>query len=66
MVAKMQILGELGERVVLLPTLIEEGLAANDRLKIRLSLLQEAASQACSCSAKFQQSHAKAPSDRRS
>ena len=46
MVAKMQILGELGERVVLLPTLIEEGLAANDRLKIRLSLLQEAASQA--------------------
>ena len=46
MVAKMQILGELGERVVLLPTLIEEGLAANDRLKIRLSLLQEAAAQA--------------------
>ena len=47
MVAKMQILGELGERVVLLPTLIEEGLAGpNDRLKIRLSLLQEAASQA--------------------
>ena len=46
MVAKTQILGELGERTVLLPALIEEGLAANDRLKIRLSLLQEAAAQA--------------------
>jgi uncharacterized protein Yka (UPF0111/DUF47 family) len=46
MVAKTQILEELGERAILLPTLIEEGLAANDRIKIRLSLLQEAAAQA--------------------
>jgi hypothetical protein len=46
MVAKTQILGELGERTVLTPALIEEGRAANDRLKIRLSLLQEAAAQA--------------------
>ena len=30
-------------RVVLLPALIEEGAAANDRLKIRLTMLQEAA-----------------------
>jgi uncharacterized protein Yka (UPF0111/DUF47 family) len=46
MVAKTQILEELGERAVLLPTLIDEGLAANDRLKIRLLLLQDAAAQA--------------------
>ena len=37
MVAKTQILGELGERTVLLPALIEEGLAANDRLIPRLT-----------------------------
>ena len=46
MVAKTQIMERLGERAVLLPTLIEGGVAANDRLKIRLSLLQEAAAQA--------------------
>ena len=46
MVAKTQILEELGERAVLAPTLIDEGLAANDRLKIRLSLLQEVGNRA--------------------
>jgi uncharacterized protein Yka (UPF0111/DUF47 family) len=45
MVAKVQIIEKLGEQAVLLPALIEEGLAANDRLKIRLSMLQEAAAQ---------------------
>ena len=45
MVAKELILEQLGESALLLPGLIEEGLAANDRLKIRLSLLQEAAAQ---------------------
>jgi uncharacterized protein Yka (UPF0111/DUF47 family) len=46
MSAKAEIVERLGEGAVLLPTLIEEGLAANDRLKIRLTLLQEAAAQA--------------------
>ena len=45
MVAKAEIVERLGERAVLLPALIEEGLAANDRLKIRLTMLQEAAAQ---------------------
>jgi len=45
MVAKVGIVERLGERAVLLPALIEEGLAANDRLKIRLTMLQEAAAQ---------------------
>lgn len=45
MVAKELIIEQLGESALLLPGLIEEGLAANDRLKIRLSLLQEAAAQ---------------------
>ena len=45
MVTKVGIVEKLGERAVLLPALIEEGLAANDRLKIRLTLLQEAAAQ---------------------
>ena len=45
MVAKIQIVEQLGERAILLPKLIDEGLAANDRLKLRLSLLQEAATQ---------------------
>ena len=43
MVAKVEIVEKLGERAVLLPALIEEGLAANDGLKIRLTMLQEAA-----------------------
>jgi uncharacterized protein Yka (UPF0111/DUF47 family) len=42
MVAKVDIVERLGEGAVLLPGLIEAGLAANDRLKIRLTLLQEA------------------------
>ena len=46
MVAKVEIVERLGESAVLLPSLIEEGLAANDRLKIRLTMLQEAAAQA--------------------
>ncbi len=45
-VAKVGIVEKLGERAVLLPALIEEGLAANDRLKIRLTMLQEAAARA--------------------
>jgi len=45
MVAKVEIVERLGERAILLPKLIDEGLAANDRIKIRLSLLQEAAAQ---------------------
>ena len=45
MVAKVGIVERLGERAVLLPALIEEGLAANDRLKIRLTMMQEAAAQ---------------------
>jgi hypothetical protein len=46
MVAKVDIVERLGESAVLLPALVEEGLAANDRLKIRLTMLQEAAAQA--------------------
>ena len=46
MVAKVEIVEQLGEGAVLLPGLIEAGLAANDRLKIRLTLLQEASAQA--------------------
>ena len=38
MVAKVEIVEQLGEGAVLLPGLIEAGLAANDRLKIRLTL----------------------------
>ncbi len=48
MVAKVEIVERLGEGAVLLPGLIEAGLAANDRLKIRLTLLQEASAQAAS------------------
>lgn len=43
---KTEIVQRLGERAVLLPSLIGEALAANDRIKLSLSLLQEAASQA--------------------
>lgn len=46
MTAKLDIVERLGEHAVLLPGLIAKGLAANDRLKLRLSLLQEAAMQA--------------------
>src|SRR5208283_1782160 len=46
MVAKVEIVERLGEGAILLPGLIESGLAANDRLKVRLTLLQEASAQA--------------------
>jgi len=46
MVLKAEVVERLGEKAVLLPALIGEALVANDRLKLRLSLLQEAASQA--------------------
>jgi hypothetical protein len=44
--AKIAVVESLGERTVLLPALIAEALAANERLKLRLSVLQEAALQA--------------------
>ncbi len=44
--AKTRIIEALGETAVLLPGLITEALSANDRLKLRLSMLQEAAAQA--------------------
>jgi hypothetical protein len=42
MTVKGQILDRLGEGAVLLPQLISAGLAANDRAKLRLTVLQEA------------------------
>ncbi len=42
MVAKVEIVEKLGERAVLLPSLIEAALSANDQLKVRLTLLQDA------------------------
>ena len=46
MVAKVEIVERLGDATVLLPGLVETGLEANDRLKIRLTPLQEASAQA--------------------
>ena len=46
MTAKIEIMERLGEKAVLLPSLIGEALTANDRIKLRLSLLQEAGLQA--------------------
>ncbi|WP_374545210.1 hypothetical protein [Rhodoblastus sp.] len=46
MVVKTEIVESLGEGAVLLPALIASALAANDRLKIRLTLLQEASAHA--------------------
>jgi uncharacterized protein Yka (UPF0111/DUF47 family) len=43
---KSQIIKQLGQSDILLPSLIAEGLAANDRVKIRLSILQAAAARA--------------------
>jgi len=43
---KTEIIAELGESELLLPALIAEGLAANDRIKVRLSVLQAAAEHA--------------------
>src|SRR5664279_1120983 len=40
---KSQIIERLGQADILLPALIAEGLAANDRVKVRLSVLQAAA-----------------------
>jgi uncharacterized protein Yka (UPF0111/DUF47 family) len=46
MTTKAAIVEHLGEKAVLLPSLLGEALAANERLKLRLSLVQEAAQQA--------------------
>jgi hypothetical protein len=46
MTTKTEVVERLGEKAVLLPSLIGDALAANDRIKLRLSLLQEAAAQA--------------------
>lgn len=43
---KTEIIERLGQKDLLLPTLIAEGLAANDRVKARLSVLQTAAHRA--------------------
>ncbi len=43
---KTQIIRELGEGGILLPALVAEGLAANDRIKVRMSALQAAAQHA--------------------
>lgn len=43
---KTQIIKELGEAEILLPALVAEGLAANDRIKVRMSTLQAAAQHA--------------------
>ncbi len=40
---KSQIIEELGQAEILLPSLVAEGLAANDRIKVRMSALQAAA-----------------------
>ena len=40
---KSQIISELGQGDILLPSLVAEGLAANDRIKVRMSALQAAA-----------------------
>src|SRR3974377_2251013 len=46
MTTKTEVVERLGEKAVLLPSLIGDALAANDRIKLRLSLLQEAAARA--------------------
>ena len=43
---KTQIIEELGQGDILLPTLVAEGLAANDRIKVRMSALQATAQHA--------------------
>ena len=42
-IMKSQIIEQLGQADILLPSLIAEGLAANDRIKVRMSALQAAA-----------------------
>lgn len=44
---KSKIIERLGETDILLPSLIAEGLAANDRIKARLSVMQAAGRHAC-------------------
>ncbi|HVJ44099.1 MAG TPA: hypothetical protein VM639_21530 [Dongiaceae bacterium] len=46
MTAKLEIMERLGEKAVLLPSLLAAGLAANDRIKLGLTLMQEAVLQA--------------------
>lgn len=46
MTTKTEIVARLGEKAVLLPSLLADALAANDRIKLRLSLLQDAVDQA--------------------
>lgn len=46
MTSKLGIAERLGEKSILLPSLLSEGLEANDRVKLRFSLLQEAMEQA--------------------
>lgn len=46
MVVKLEIMERLGEQAVLLPSLLAAGLAANDRIKLGLTLMQEAVLQA--------------------
>jgi uncharacterized protein Yka (UPF0111/DUF47 family) len=43
---KSQIISVLGQADILLPSLVAEGLAANDRIKVRMSALQAAAQRA--------------------
>lgn len=46
MSAKVEIVKRLGEQAVLLPSLIADALNANDRVKLRMTMLQEAAAAA--------------------
>jgi hypothetical protein len=46
MVVKLEIMERLGESAVLLPSLLAAGLAANDRIKLALTMMQEAVLQA--------------------
>ena len=50
---KSQIIERLGQTDILLPSLIAEGLAANDRVKVRLSILQAAGRHARDPQARF-------------
>jgi hypothetical protein len=43
---KTQIIRELGQADILLPSLVADGLAADDRIKVRMSALQQAAQHA--------------------
>ncbi len=52
MTQKVEIIERLGESAILLPSLLGDALAANDRLKVNLSCLQEAVRRAQSPSSK--------------